>query len=130
MRNSVKPSMLLVDDDAAARDVLGTVFERREFDVLTAASAAEAQAVLSIFAFDLVVTGLHMENDRSGYDVVRCANACSERPLSVILSSSPIPDGEWQAAGADAAFVTSSGLRKTVESIERRLATRNEARIA
>ena len=132
MPNFVKPSMLLVDDDAAARDVLCSVFEGREFDVLTAASAAEAQAVLSVFAFDLVVTDLHMESEYAGYDVVRCAKSAQEQPVSVILSSSPIPATEWQAAGADAAFLKSAGLRKMVESIERRLRQHlpEEARIA
>ncbi len=113
--------MLLVDDDAAARDVLGSVFQGREFDVLTAASAAEAQAVLSIFSFDVVVTDLHLESEHAGYDVVRCASAAESRPVSVILSSSPIPASEWRAAGADAAFLKSCGLRHMVESIEQHL---------
>ena len=112
---------LLVDDDATVLQTLKAVFETREFDVSTAVSAGEAVSTLARLSFDLVVTDMRMETDRSGYEVVRQAKSTANRPVVVILSAYPIPVTEWRKAGADAMFMKGGGIFRILDDIERLL---------
>ena len=123
-------SALLVDDDPAVRGVLCSVFQTRKFEVVTAASAAEALALLAERSFDLVVTDMRMETDLAGYDVVRVAKSAAEQPLLIILSAYPIPPDEWRAAGADAAFMKGGGAMRMLDEIDRMLQARQRAKSA
>ena len=112
---------LLVDDDAAVLKTLKAVFETRDFDISTAASAGEAAGTLARLSFDLVVTDMRMESDTSGFEVVRHAKSAASRPVVVILSAYPIPVTEWRKAGADAMFMKGGGIFRILDDIERLL---------
>jgi DNA-binding response OmpR family regulator len=112
---------LLVDDDDAVLKTLKGVFETRDFDVSTAASAGEAVSTLARASFDLVVTDMRMETDTSGFEVVRHAKSTDERPVVVILSAYPIPVSDWRDAGADAMFVKGGGIFRILDDIEKLL---------
>jgi len=112
---------LLVDDDAMVLQTIKTVFEKRQFVVSTAVSAAQALSVLEQQSFDLVVTDMRMETDTAGFEVVRRAKAISHPPVAVILSAFPIPAFDWRDAGADAMYVKGGGVFRILDEIEQLL---------
>jgi two-component system CheB/CheR fusion protein len=61
--------VLVVDNDADARDVLSTVLAQRGAEVLTAASAAEALGVLERDRLDVLVSDIGMP-DEDGYALI------------------------------------------------------------
>ncbi len=82
--------------------MLKLVFETSGYEVIEAASAAEAgRALAEGGQFDLVVTDMRMESDTSGYDVVAVAKSREQSPPAVILTAFPLLATDWRAAGAD-----------------------------
>jgi PAS domain S-box-containing protein len=66
--------VLVVDDEANARDLVSTMLAGSEADVRTAASAAEAMAILrggQQWRPDVLVSDIEMP-DADGYDLIRC----------------------------------------------------------
>jgi CheY-like chemotaxis protein len=61
--------LLLVDDEADARDLLQIVFAQCQADVRTAGSAAEALALMDTFAPDVLVSDLGMPH-MDGYQLI------------------------------------------------------------
>jgi CheY-like chemotaxis protein len=61
--------VLVVDNDADARDVLSTVLAQRGAEVLTASSAAEALGVLERDRLDVLVSDIGMP-DEDGYALI------------------------------------------------------------
>lgn len=112
---------LLVDDDSMVLKTLKSVFMTRHFEVSTAVSASEALKLLQQLSFDLVVTDMRMENETSGFEVVREAKSAANRPVVVILSAYPIPATEWRKAGADAMFMKGGGIFRILDDIEKLL---------
>jgi DNA-binding response OmpR family regulator len=115
---------LLVDDESTILTTLKGVFETRDFAVSTAISAGAAVKMLERSSFDLVVTDMRMETETSGFEVVRCAKAASNRPVVIILSAYPIPASEWRNAGADAMFMKGGGIFRILDDVERLLRSR------
>jgi DNA-binding NtrC family response regulator len=62
--------VLVVDDDAAIRRLLGGILARHQYKVVEAASGAEAMALLQRASFDIVLVDVVLP-DRSGLDVLR-----------------------------------------------------------
>jgi PAS domain S-box-containing protein len=62
--------VLVVDDEADARDLVGTVLNQAGAIVTLAASVRDAQSILAILTPDVVVTDIAMPND-TGYDLLR-----------------------------------------------------------
>jgi CheY-like chemotaxis protein len=125
-------SALLVDDEDAILTLFGRILQRDGFSVTTARSAADACAVLSREAFDLVVTDLRMETPTAGFEVVRAANRVLPRPAVVLLTAFPLPPSQWRQAGADALFIKgedtmrlSSRLKAVVGTAAKTLAAVN-----
>lgn len=114
---------LLVDDDSMVLKTLQSVFKTRNFDVSTAVSASEAGKILEEATFDLVVTDMRMENETSGFEVVRLAKLATNHPVVVILSAYPIPPAEWRQSGADAMFMKGGGIFRILDDIEKLLHT-------
>ena len=69
----MKRRILLVDDELAILLTLRAILEMNGFEVDTAASAKEAQNKLKNGVFEMVITDMRMENETSGYDVIRAA---------------------------------------------------------
>lgn len=56
------PKLLLVDDDAAVRDMLQQALEGDGFEVVAASSVSEALRRIVTENFDVLLSDLHMPN--------------------------------------------------------------------
>jgi DNA-binding response OmpR family regulator len=66
----VKSSILLVDDDDASRTIVSQRLEQQGYRVETAVSGSEALFLCELYAFDLILLDVMME-DMDGYEVAR-----------------------------------------------------------
>ncbi len=83
--------LLVVDDSALVRKLLGQVFGREpDFEVATARSGLEALAQLKTFAPDVITLDIHMPD----MDGLTCLDRIMvERPCPVVMVSSLTADG-------------------------------------
>jgi DNA-binding response OmpR family regulator len=114
--------ILLVDDEPPILLTMRAILEMNGFDVVTAASAAEAKLRLEADSYHLVITDLKMENETSGFDVVRFAREQQYRPAVAILTAYPFLGSEWKAKGADSMFIKPANMPELLEGIEALLA--------
>src|SRR5581483_11653454 len=59
---STHHTVLLVDDDAAVRDMMAMTLEHKGFNVVSAANVTEALKHIATESFDVLLTDLHMPN--------------------------------------------------------------------
>ena len=84
---SLKPSLLVVDDETNVARSLQMVFEQEGYKVATAFSCAEALHVLQNGkTFDAVITDLNMEEPDVGLEVARAALELHPKPVVVICT--------------------------------------------
>jgi two-component system, NtrC family, response regulator AtoC len=81
----MQPTLLIVDDERSTRDGLRSALEE-EFDVYTAASASEAQAILKSEPIQLLLTDLRLGGD-SGMDLLDAALALPEPPVAIMMTA-------------------------------------------
>lgn len=67
------PTLLVVDDDLAVRDLLALLLARAGYDVLCARDGLEAAEMLRLHQLDLVLTDVYMPGE-DGLFVLRAAN--------------------------------------------------------
>jgi DNA-binding NtrC family response regulator len=79
------PTLLIVDDEKSTRDGLRGALED-EFDVYTAASPAEALAILRSEPVQLLLTDLRMGGE-SGMDLLDKALALPEPPVAIMMTA-------------------------------------------
>lgn len=72
--------ILVVDDHADIRDLLGSFLRKHQFRATTAASAAEARKLLKTSAFDLIVLDVMMPGE-DGLSFCRDLRATSDIPV-------------------------------------------------
>jgi DNA-binding NtrC family response regulator len=77
--------VLVVDDDADVRSLLGTVLARNHMTVVEAASGSEAMAVLGRDEFDVVLVDV-MLPDHSGLDILRWAKGAEVDTELIVLT--------------------------------------------
>ncbi|HET8827559.1 MAG TPA: response regulator [Terriglobales bacterium] len=114
--------ILLVDDEPVIRLTLKAILEMNGFDVVTAASAAEAKLKLAAETYDLVITDLKMEHERAGFDVLRFAREQSYRPAVAILTACPDLGRDWREQGAESLWVKPANTPELLQRIETLLA--------
>jgi len=85
------PHLLVVDDDARIRDLLGRYLLAHGFRVTTAADAAEARGKLAGFAFDLLILDVMMPGE-SGFDLTRDLRRNSRVPILLLTAMSEPED--------------------------------------
>ncbi len=83
--------ILVVDDDARLRELLRQFLTRHGFHVTTAGDAAEAQAQLGAFTFDLAVLDVMMPGE-SGIDLTRRLRTTSTMPILLLTARAEAPD--------------------------------------
>jgi two-component system alkaline phosphatase synthesis response regulator PhoP len=83
--------ILIVDDEAAIRDVLGAYLREEGFRVLEARDGIEAVDVALAERPDLIVLDLNLPG-RPGFDVIRAIRAETRVPIIVLSSRSGEPD--------------------------------------
>jgi len=114
----MKRRVLLVDDDKTVLLTLKAVLELNQFDVETAASVADAIEKLTLHEYDLVVTDVRMENEESGFEVLRAAREQTYRPATAILTAYPPKDERLAKESAGSFLVKPIGTKELVQQLE------------
>ena len=120
--------VLLVDDDVTVLLTLRAVLELHGFDVDTAATATEARKKLCEREYDVVVTDVRMENEESGFEVLRAARQQSYRPATAILTAYPPQEERLKKEGAESFLVKPIGTKQLVQQLETLIAQRAQTR--
>jgi DNA-binding response OmpR family regulator len=118
--------ILLVDDEPAIRLTLKAILEMNGYEVVTAASSAEAKLRLGAEVYDLVITDLKMEHERAGFDVLRFAKQQSYRPAVAILTARPDFGNDWKEQGAESLLIKPTNTPELLECIEALLARQTD----
>jgi DNA-binding response OmpR family regulator len=114
--------ILFVDDEPAILLTLKAILEMNGFDVVTAASAAEAKLRLAAESYDLIITDLKMESETSGFDVARFAKQQHYRPAVAILTAYPNLGSDWKEHGAESLWIKPMHMPELLEGIKALLA--------
>ena len=114
----MKRRILLVDDELPILLTLKAVLEINGFEVVTAASAREAEQKLRAGAFHMVITDMRMETETAGYDVIRIAREQPYNPATAILTAYPTLGSDWQSRGAESLLVKPQGTEDLLRQIE------------
>ena len=114
----MKRRILLVDDDATVLLTLKAVLELNQFDVQTAASAAEAVQKLASGTYEMVITDSRMETDDAGFHVIRAAQQQSYRPATALLTAYPPRNLDWDNHGLQSLLVKPIGTQDLLRQIE------------
>jgi DNA-binding NtrC family response regulator len=122
----MKRRILLVDDELAILLTLRAILEMNGFEVETAASAKEAQTKLKNGVFEMVITDMRMENETSGYDVIRAARQQSYDPATALLTAYPSLGTEWQNKGAQSLLVKPVNTPELLRQLESLLITHQD----
>lgn len=126
----MKRRILLVDDELAILLTLKAILEMNGFEVETAASAREAEQKLSGGKFEMVITDMRMENETSGFEVIRAARAQSYNPATAILTAYSNLAGDWRAKGAESLLVKPMNTGDLLRQIEALLITHQDSKQA
>ena len=97
--------VLIVEDDVAIRETLGTILRNKDVDVTLCCGAVEAAALIPSGGYDVIITDMRMETPTSGCDVIRSAQASIPMPRVVVLTAFPLPTGNSVANGASAVLL-------------------------
>jgi DNA-binding response OmpR family regulator len=114
----MKRRILLVDDELTILLTLKAILEIHGFDVETAASAREAKIRIKANSYHMVITDLHMENEKSGLEVIQVAKKAPYQPAVALLTAFPLPGSDWQEEGADQMLVKPMNTQDLLVQIE------------
>lgn len=120
--------ILLVDDELAILLTLKAILEMNGFEVETATSAREAEQKLSSGKFEMVITDMRMENETSGFEVIRAARSQSYNPATAILTAYPNLGSDWKTAGAESLLVKPMNTNDLLRQIEALLVTHQDSK--
>jgi DNA-binding response OmpR family regulator len=122
----MKRRILLVDDEPAILLTLRAILEMNGFAVDTASSAKEAEKNLRNGVFEMVITDMRMDNETSGYDVIRTARQQAYDPATAILTAYPTLGKEWQLEGAHSLLVKPMNTEELLRQLEALLITHQD----
>ena len=86
---STLQKVLLVDDDAAVRNMMALTLEHKGFKVVSAANVTEALKHIATESFDVLLTDLHMPNPGDGFTVVTAMRHSQPDALTLLVSGYP-----------------------------------------
>ncbi len=119
-----KPRLLVVDDEAALLLSYNAILEQSGYEVTTAASSQEAEALLARKRFDLLLCDLTLERQHSGLKVIEQARQLYPKLGCILLTGYPDPElsKQVQAAGIHTVFnpVAVPQLLETLDFVLRR----------
>ncbi len=124
----MKQRLLVVDDELSIALTLKAVLDVYGFEVETALSAEDSVSKLKAGSYDLVLTDMKMENDRSGYDVLRAARNTDYRPAVAIFTAYPSLGKDWEKEGAQCLFPKPMNTTDLVQQINAVLIAREKPR--
>jgi len=125
----MKRRILLVDDELAILLTLRAILEMNGFEVDTAASAKEAERKMKNGVFEMVITDMRMENEVSGYEVIRKARQQPYDPATAILTAYPSLGNEWQLEGAHSLLVKPVNTEELLRQLEALLITHQDQKM-
>lgn len=114
--------VMIVDDDAGIRDMLGLALEDEGFTVTTAESGERALAILRDTPVDLIISDVRMPHGDGTFllDAVRRVNP--RVPVFILMSGfTDLTESEALARGADAFFHKPYRLEELLEALEQHL---------
>jgi DNA-binding NtrC family response regulator len=114
----MKRRILLVDDELAVLLTLKAILEINGFEVETAVSAKEAIARIKAHRYNMVITDMKMEHDRSGFEVIQAAKKRDYDPAIAILTAYPSLGGDWKEDGAQSMLVKPMNTEDLLRQIE------------
>ncbi len=117
-----KRAVLVVDDDAAVRELVATVLEEEGYAVCTAASGSEALAVAwreqpAVVVMDVAMPGL---DGLSACRRMRADERLAALPV-VLMSSQPVAGDELCRCRADNFLPKPFDITRLVDEVERHL---------
>lgn len=89
--------ILLVDDDAAIREVMTMLLTARGFEVVPAANVPAALGWIATQTFDILITDLHMPNPGDGFTVISAMRHSQPQALTMLVSGYPDVQGAMAA---------------------------------
>jgi DNA-binding response OmpR family regulator len=125
---SMKRRILLVDDELPVLLTLKAILEMHGFEVETASSAREAEQKLRLGVFAMVITDMRMENENSGFEVIRAARAQAYNPATAILTAYPNLGSDWRSEGAESLLVKPMNTSDLLRQIEALLVTHQDSK--
>jgi two-component system OmpR family response regulator len=114
---SIRPAVLLVEDDFSLLDMLGRTLERAGFQVTTATHGVTALALFGEMAIDLVVTDILLPQ-MDGFELIRrLKNESPDVPIIAISGMDDSPEFRDKAltCGAKAALTKPIGRQQLVD---------------
>lgn len=114
----MKRRILLVDDDTTVLLTLKAVLELNQFEVQTAASAAEGIQKLAAGEYDMVITDSRMETDDAGFHVLRAARQQTYDPATALLTAYPPRNVDWRNNSVQSVLVKPIGTQDLLRQIE------------
>jgi len=114
----MKRRILLADDEMAILLTLKAILEMNGFEVDTASSAQEAVSKLQSNLYHMVITDMKMEQEESGYEVLRAARKADYDPAVAILTAYPLLSSDWKARGAQSMLVKPTNTEDLLRQIE------------
>jgi DNA-binding response OmpR family regulator len=118
--------VLLVDDDAAVRNMMNQGLERKGFEVVAAASVTEALKRITSESFDVLITDLHMPDPGDGFTVVSAMRHSHPDALTLVVSGYPDLPGAMAAIllEADEVVVKPIEIGRFIELVRERVLNR------
>jgi DNA-binding response OmpR family regulator len=120
--------ILLVDDELAILLTLKAILEMNGFAVETATSAREAKQKLRGGTFEMVISDMRMENETSGFEVIRAARSQAYNPATAILTAFPNLGDDWKSEGAESLLVKPMNTGDLLRQIEALLVTHQDSK--
>ena len=133
-RSQVEPALepsktiLVVDDDAAVRQMLGRVLESEQYTVLRAKTGREAAVLFLSAPPDLVLLDLNMP-DRDGWEAFHLINAVNPMIPVIIITARPNQYEHATRLGVDALMEKPLDLSLLLGTIGRLLAESEAERV-
>jgi DNA-binding NtrC family response regulator len=129
MPADVKPHILIVDDEAPARELYSLFLKAKGFDVTTAANQNEAMALLQQHHFDVAIIDLSLK-EFYGMNLVKPIKETYPNISIIIYTGKPISDALLMDAlnrGACALLSKTQSLLQLVDVVKKNLPASMEA---
>ena|SRR5579864_620653 len=126
MSPSMLHEVLLVDDDAAVRNMMALTLEHKGFKLVSAANVTEALKHIATESFDVLLTDLHMPNPGDGFTAVTAMRHSQPNGLTLLVSGYPDVQSAMAAIllEADEVIVKPFDVGKLANLIREKMLTR------
>jgi len=127
---TIRPKLLLVDDDAVVLGTLRMILEMEKFEVSTAGSVAEAIHLIDTQEFEALISDLHMPGAGDGFTVISAMRHKHPDAVTLLFTGFPALKEAMDAIllQADEILVKPMPIPEMVALIRDRLAKRVKRR--